>query len=304
MEMKIEIIEPMTKDEAENWQVKVETTGQKLGQLLYEGYKRDAWRALGYGSWTQCVRELAEKSGFSKPYGFRVLENERVQNDVLNDLVPMGTKLPERQTRPLSKLQTDNEKKEVWKEAVETAPNGKITAKHVEETVKNYQETKIETPKPKSKDYITLSEWKLFKSDDKAQALTQTYSNNVTFNKTNDNIEWARWSWNPITGCLHNCAYCYARDIAARFFPQNFEPSFLPSRLKAPDNTKQPNFDKIADPVERMGQRNVFVCSMADLFGKWVPVEWINAVLESIERNPQWTFLLLTKFPVRMAIHC
>lgn len=34
------------------------------------------------------------------------------------------------------------------------------------------------------------------------------------FNETNDNIEWARWSWNPVTGCLHDCVYCYARDIA------------------------------------------------------------------------------------------
>src|SRR5215831_19024301 len=47
--------------------------------------------------------------------------------------------------------------------------------------------------------------------------------------------------------------------------------------------------------------RNVFVCSMADLFGKWVPVEWIEAVLRVVRENPQWNFLFLTKFPVRMA---
>jgi protein gp37 len=50
-----------------------------------------------------------------------------------------------------------------------------------------------------------------------------------------------------------------------------------------------------------MGRQNVFVCSMADLFGKWVPVKWINAVLGQIRNNPQWNFLLLTKFPIRMA---
>jgi pyruvate-formate lyase-activating enzyme len=26
------------------------------------------------------------------------------------------------------------------------------------------------------------------------------------------------WSWNPVTGCLHDCPYCYARDIANRFY--------------------------------------------------------------------------------------
>jgi len=40
----------------------------------------------------------------------------------------------------------------------------------------------------------------------------------------NDDIEWAKYSWNPVTGCLHNCPYCYARDIAERFYQQKFEP--------------------------------------------------------------------------------
>lgn len=28
-------------------------------------------------------------------------------------------------------------------------------------------------------------------------------------NKTK--IEWCDSTWNPVTGCLHNCNYCYAR---------------------------------------------------------------------------------------------
>lgn len=307
----IEIIKPMTKDEAELWQSDIISTGQRLGQLLYEGYKRDAWRVLGYGSWTECVTLLAEKSGFSRGRGFQLLENERLKQEVLTNVSGQSlvTNVTEFQTRPLSQLPTDNEKREVFQQAIETAPNGKITAKHVEETVKTYLEFGQEKDKKdeslpllkqeKARDYITLDEWSSMDTVEKCDTLQ--VEGNSTFNKTNDNIEWARWSWNPVTGCLHNCAYCYARDIAARFFPQNFEPSFLPARLNAPDNTKQPDFDKINDSVEKMGQHNVFVCSMADLFGKWVPAEWIEAVLDSIRRNPQWTFLLLSKFPVRMA---
>ena len=49
------------------------------------------------------------------------------------------------------------------------------------------------------------------------------------------------------------------------------------------------------------GHNNVFVCSMADLFGKWVPEEWITSVIDVAASNPQWTFLFLTKFPIRMA---
>lgn len=309
--LEIEIIEPMTESEAKSWKVEIETTGQKLGQLLYEGYKRDAWRVLGYDSWTQCVKHLAEESGFNQRHGFRLLENERLTKDVLHDMpiLSQGTvdNIPERQTRPLSKLSTDDEKREVWEVAVETAPNEKITAKHVETVVKEYKENKEEieiTPlliAKKDKDYYLLSEWEALTEIEQTKILTKDYQSTNKFNPTNDNIEWAKWSWNPITGCLHNCAYCYARDIAARFFPQNFEPSFLPSRLRAPDNTKLPDLSKITDPIERMGQQNIFVCSMADLFGKWVPIEWINSVLESIKRNPQWNFLLLSKFPSRMA---
>jgi protein gp37 len=40
---------------------------------------------------------------------------------------------------------------------------------------------------------------------------------------------------------------------------------------------------------------------MADLFGRWVPDEWIKAVLDTCRAAPEWTFLFLTKFPKRMA---
>ena len=34
-------------------------------------------------------------------------------------------------------------------------------------------------------------------------------------NKTK--IDWCDSTWNPVTGCLHGCKYCYARGIANRF---------------------------------------------------------------------------------------
>jgi len=116
------------------------------------------------------------------------------------------------------------------------------------------------------------------------------------FNRTNDNIEWAKWSWNPVTGCKHACPYCYAEDIANRFFKEKFEPTYRPERLSAPVNTPFPEEASKTD----IGEKNVFVCSMADLFGEWVPNEWINAVLESVTNNPKWNFLFLTKNPKRL----
>ena len=108
------------------------------------------------------------------------------------------------------------------------------------------------------------------------------------FNVTNDNVEWARYTWNPVKGCKHGCPYCYARDIAMRF-DHTFEPQFFEERLVAPLNTRLP----VA------GINKVFVCSMADLFGDWVPDEWIERILDVVRDQKQWTYLFLTKNPSR-----
>lgn len=121
----------------------------------------------------------------------------------------------------------------------------------------------------------------------------------LTFNRTNEQVSWAAWTWNPVTGCLHGCRYCYARELANKpsykdTYPIGFAPLFHHERLDAPRNTSVPE-DVDSDP--RL--RRVFVCSMADLYGKWVPDDWIERVHASCRANPQWDYLMLTKFPRR-----
>jgi protein gp37 len=152
--------------------------------------------------------------------------------------------------------------------------------------------------------HILLTQWKELSEEDRT-ALLRLSPKTIkpgSFNaQSNAAIEWAQWSWNPVTGCQHNCPYCYARDIAvsarmAAVYPNGFAPTFYPARLLAPRTMKVP---KEAETDTRY--RNVFTCSMADLFGRWVPKEWIEAVLAEIRAAPQWNFLCLTKFPKRMA---
>ena len=158
---------------------------------------------------------------------------------------------------------------------------------------------------------------------------------------TKTKIDWCDATWNPVTGCLHGCEYCYARRIAERFggcwrldlppdtswrgnvgerklmgdyarhndgkchvldepeiecavfdppggycgkakpYPYYFSPTFHRYRLGEPQSWKKP--------------RNIFVCSMADLFGEWVPDAWIREVFEACEAAPQHRYLFLTK---------
>ena len=117
-------------------------------------------------------------------------------------------------------------------------------------------------------------------------------------NKTK--IEWADYTWNPVTGCLHGCSYCYARKIAERFkgskaWPQGFAPLFHPERLKEPRKLGT----KWTCPVSLAKGSTIFVCSMADLFGDWVPDPWINEVMLAAKGANRHTYIFLTKNPKR-----
>lgn len=125
-------------------------------------------------------------------------------------------------------------------------------------------------------------------------------------------IDWCDSTWNPVTGCLHGCEYCYARNIAKRFGKNLPDLSDFASKNKGLhlldnkiDSTPYPfGFDptfhayRLNDYVGKKG-RNIFVCSMADLFGKWVPDSWIEEVFGACGRAPQHNYLFLTKNPVR-----
>lgn len=128
-------------------------------------------------------------------------------------------------------------------------------------------------------------------------------------NKTK--IDWCDSTWNPVTGCLHGCEYCYARGIANRFgchakAENNVETVIHP--WKDSDSGKvlpypfdfYPTFHRyrLNEYLNKKG-RNIFVCSMADLFGEWVPDSWIYEVFEACNKAPQHNYLFLTKNPGR-----
>lgn len=161
-----------------------------------------------------------------------------------------------------------------------------------EDTPTEIKEAVLSGEKTINKAYNEVREIKKQTEDIKKEVVGDSKS---VFNESNDNIEWSIWTWNPVTGCKHGCDYCYAEGIANRFYAQKFEPTFYENRLSAPLNSKIP--EKYNN---HPGKQNVFVCSMADLFGDWVDESWINRVLEVCEKTPQWNYLFLTKNPKRL----
>ena len=68
-------------------------------------------------------------------------------------------------------------------------------------------------------------------------------------------------------------------------YPYGFMPTFHRYKLDEPLHWKKP--------------RNIFVCSMADLFGDWVPDEWIQEIFEACNKASQHRYIFLTKNPGR-----
>jgi DNA repair photolyase len=96
-------------------------------------------------------------------------------------------------------------------------------------------------------------------------------------------------TWNPISGCLYNCDYCWARDLAttklknSHRYSQGFKPRLNEKEFHS-----------------RFGKGEViFVSDMGDMFGKFTPTHWIKQVLDHIRKFPEADFLFMTKNPNR-----
>ncbi|MEM2352437.1 MAG: DUF5131 family protein [Thermoproteota archaeon] len=98
-------------------------------------------------------------------------------------------------------------------------------------------------------------------------------------------------TWNPVTGCLHACRFCWARRLAEtklknyRRYRQGFVPRFNGEEFRI--KFEEGDF--------------VFVSDMGDLFGNFIPKDWILRVLNHVKKFPKTYFLFLTKNPSRYA---
>ncbi len=133
-------------------------------------------------------------------------------------------------------------------------------------------------------------------------------------------IEWCDDAWNPITGCLYECEYCYARKISRRFsgdirrnmnspryqkgeilqvlddpfvadtggvlnYPYGFTPTYHRYRLNYPQMRKN--------------GCNILVGEAGELFGDWVPESVLREIFESCKERSIHNYLFLTRKPER-----
>lgn len=147
--------------------------------------------------------------------------------EVTANLRPTGPILPtaERQARPLASFPADTQR-QVWQRAVETAPNGKVTARHVEQTVVEYK-AELTAARP-------LPEWA--QEDDEEE-------------------QWV-WRFDPNTQAAY-CKYCYDRHSDWEISGDHAEPVWMCKRCEHYSADRFLEISDIApDDVEEMGSYN------------------------------------------------
>lgn len=112
-------------------------------------------------------------------------------------------------------------------------------------------------------------------------------------------VELPGYTWNPTGGCLHGCTWkmpdgsvtqCYAKTIAERFksaYKEGFEHHYWRPHM-------------LDEPLKKKESSGIFVGSMADLFGHWVPDEQIQRVLDVMQKADWHIFQTLSKYPIRL----
>jgi len=106
--------------------------GRALMEIRAKNYYRDV---LGFETFEAYCKA---KWDFNRAHAYRLIDSAKV----IDVLSPIGDAKPmtESQARPLVKLKDNPEaQREAWQKAVETAPEGKVTAAHVQKVVKAYQ---------------------------------------------------------------------------------------------------------------------------------------------------------------------
>lgn len=142
-------------------------------------------------------------------------------------------------------------------------------------------------------------------------------------------IEWTDATWTPIRARRHEllpdgsakerigwhcehvsegCRNCYAESLNRRLGTgRDFKPVHLVHTTRAGDKSGDVEMfldeKMLLQPLRWTKGRNIFVCSMTDLFADFVPFEIIDKVFAVMAMAGQHTFQCLTKRSARMRLY-
>lgn len=150
--------------------------GRALMEIRDQGYYKDV---LGYDTFEAYCKERWE---FSRIRAFQLIQSVEVRENLLTrvNIEPSS----EKQIRPLARLEPEQQR-EAWQKAVETAPEGKVTAAHVSKVVKE-----METPKP----YILKPHQPILKQELVSEDFRIAYDNMVIELKNARGLKWKETS--------------------------------------------------------------------------------------------------------------
>lgn len=115
-----------------------------------------------------------------------------------------------------------------------------------------------------------------------------------------DGNEYQGYTSNPIGGCFHRCrwrmpggqvAICYAESVADRLAQKRYTSGFEHIYI---DRGELAKWATLGRPSR------IFIDSMSDMFGAWIPDSDILGIIRRCQALEQHTFLTLTKNPKRL----
>lgn len=118
-------------------------------------------------------------------------------------------------------------------------------------------------------------------------------------------IQWTDATWNPTIGCTRvsaGCDHCYAYTLHDQRHAAHLAGRFpsAPAQYHRPFSEVQLIPARLSLPLRWKAPRRIFVDSMADLFHKDVPTEFIDQVFHVMAVAERHTFQVLTKRPQRL----
>lgn len=132
------------------------------------------------------------------------------------------------------------------------------------------------------------------------------------------NIEWTDLTVNPVLAKIEGaaavggynsgrghycekisegCKHCYSSAMQPRFGLPVFQEARAAKKRGEIEVYFEPS--RMLEVLRRKKPARVFWCDMTDMFGDWVPFEWVAAMFGVMAATPQHTHQVLTKRPAR-----